>query len=92
MTPVRRGRPNPRARGLRSFIKSPSAALTARWRSEPAHSGEGRRLDLDGEMAFAAAVVAGMAAMLRAVVDHCQPGRRKRGTEAFFDFPGDRAG
>ena len=39
------------------------------------------RLDLDGEMAFAAAVVAGMAAMLRAVVDHGEL-RRERGRRA----------
>jgi len=59
---------------------------------QPAHPREPGRLDLDGEMAFAAAVVAGMAAMLRAVVDHGEPCRREGGTQAFFDFLGDRTG
>ena len=51
-----------------------------------------RGLDLDGEMAFAAAVVAGMAAMLRAVVDHGELRRSERFAQAFLDFGGDRAG
>ena len=51
-----------------------------------------RRLDLDGEMAFAAAVVAGMAAMLGAVVDHGETGRSEGGAQALLDFGGDGAG
>ena len=59
---------------------------------EPALACEGGRLDLDGEMAFAAAVVAGMAVVVGAVVDHLEPARRERRTQAFFDLAGDRAG
>ena len=50
------------------------------------------RFDLDGEMAFAAAVVAGMAAMPGAVVDHREPGRSERGAQALLDLGGDGAG
>src|SRR5688500_14786378 len=59
---------------------------------EPAQSGEARRLDLDREMALAAAVVAGVAVMLCAVVDHLQSAGSERFAEAFLDFVGDRSG
>ena len=66
--------------------------MTARWRSSAAHAGEGLGLDLDGEMAFAAAVVAGMAVVLGAVVDHGEAGGSERGAQALLDFGGDGAG
>ncbi len=43
-------------------------------------------------MAFAAAVVAGMAVMLRAVVDHGEAGRSEGGAQPFLYLAGDRAG
>ena len=51
-----------------------------------------RRFDLDGEMAFAAAVMAGMAAMLVAVVDHGETGGSERRAQALVDFGGDGSG
>ena len=59
---------------------------------EAAHCGKGGRFDGDGEMAFAAAVVAGMAAVSVAVIGNVQPGRSQRRFEAFDDFRGERAG
>jgi DnaJ-like protein len=55
-------------------------------------AGESGRFDGDREMAFAAAVVAGMAAMLVAVVDHFEPGRSERLAQAFVDLGRDWAG
>lgn len=45
--------------------------------------------DLDGEMAFAAPVMTGMAAMRVAVVDDAQIGGAERLDESLFDFGGD---
>ena len=59
---------------------------------EAAHAGELGRLDLDGEMAFAAAVVAGMAVMPGAVVDHGEAGGSERGAQALLDLGGDGSG
>ena len=53
---------------------------------------ESGRLDFYREMALAAAVMAGMAAMPVAVVDHLKARRSERFTQAFVDFGGDRAG
>ncbi len=53
---------------------------------------EGGRGDLDREMALAPRVMAGMAAMLFAVVAHDEPCGREGGSEAARDFGGDRAG
>lgn len=47
---------------------------------------------LDGEVAFAACIMAGMAAMLLAVVVDGELGRRQGGGEAAGDFGGDGAG
>lgn len=58
---------------------------------EAGHAGEGVRFDLHREMAFAAAVVAGVAVMLRAVIDHREMRGSEGGAQAFLDFPGDRA-
>jgi hypothetical protein len=44
----------------------------------------------DGEVAFAARIVAGMAAMFLAVVDHVERGRGKGGKQPLFDFGRDR--
>lgn len=55
-------------------------------------AGEGGGFDDDGEMAFAAAVMAGMAAMPVAVVDHLEARRGEGGVEAGRDFGGDGAG
>ncbi len=59
---------------------------------KPAFAGEDRRLDLDREMAFAAAVMAGMAAMSIAVVDHSKFIRSEGVAKAFLDFGRYRAG
>ena len=59
---------------------------------ETAHSGESRRLDVDSEMAFAAAVVAGMAAMAGTVVDYVKPSGSEPVSQAFLDFRGDGSG
>lgn len=48
--------------------------------------------DLDGEMALAARIVAGVAAVRRAVVAHDQMGRSERLGETSGDFGGDWAG
>ena len=48
--------------------------------------------DLDGEVAFAACIMAGMAAMLLAVVADDEPCGRQGGGEATRDFGGDGAG
>ena len=44
---------------------------------ESALVGKGGGFDHYGEMRFAAAIVARMASMLRAVVDYLEPGRRE---------------
>src|SRR5690606_15544266 len=59
---------------------------------EPGLARKGGGFDDDGEVAFAAAVVASMAAMLFAVVDHLEPRRGERGVETGRDFGGDGAG
>ena len=59
---------------------------------KPVHSCKGGGFDLHGEVAFAAAVMACMAAMAVAVVDHSKPGRSERFAQAFLDFGGDRSG
>lgn len=59
---------------------------------EAGHARELRGLDLHGEMGFAAAVVAGMAAVAGAVVDDPQPRRSERRAQAFLDLAGDGAG
>jgi hypothetical protein len=59
---------------------------------DAAPAGKGFGLDLDGEMAFAAAIVAGMAVMLRRIVDHGEPGRRQGRAQAGLYFGGDGAG
>ena len=64
-------------------------------RALPVHAAlarESLRLDLDREVALAAAVVAGMAMMVRAVVDHGEPGGSKGGAKPLLYFAGDRAG
>jgi hypothetical protein len=58
----------------------------------PAHPFESLRLDLDREMALAAAVVAGMAAVAGAVVGHGEPCRSEGGAQALFDLPSDGTG
>lgn len=52
---------------------------------------EGGRDDLDGEMALATRIMAGVAPMLLAVVDHGELCRRQGGGEAAGDFGGDGA-
>ena len=47
-------------------------------------AGEGGAFDDQGEMAFAAAVMAGVADMTVALVFELEPGRSKRGDEALF--------
>lgn len=59
---------------------------------EAALADERLRDDLDREMAFAARIVAGMAAMLRAVVDHGEPFGSECRTKAFLDLAGHRPG
>ena len=59
---------------------------------DPALSGEGRRFDLDREMAFAVSVVPGMAAMSVAVIDHVQYCRSERVAQTFLDFGFDGSG
>ena len=59
---------------------------------QPAHACEARRDDLDGEMAFAARIMAGMAAMRLAVVADEKMRRTERFGQAFGDFGGDRPG
>ena len=59
---------------------------------KPAHAGKYLGLDLDGEMAFAAAVMAGMASMAVTVVDHSKFVRSESLAKAFLDFCGDRSG
>ncbi len=49
-------------------------------------------LDLHGKVAFAARIVAGMAAMLLAIVDHDKPGGGQGGAQPLFDFGRYRAG
>ena len=56
-------------------------------------TGESRRYDLDGEVAFAAiGIVSAVAAMLLAVVDDFEVRRTERFGETFGDFRGDWAG
>lgn len=55
-------------------------------------AGEGGALDDNGEMRFAAAIIARMAAMLGAVVDHVQIGGRKCCLKQVGDFFMDRSG
>jgi hypothetical protein len=55
-------------------------------------AGEGGGDDLDREMAFAARIVAGMAAMPVAVVDHGEPFGSEGGAKALGDFLGHGAG
>jgi hypothetical protein len=57
----------------------------------PILPGEGRAFDLDGEMAFARAVMSGMTAMALAIVDHGESGRGKGLGEAAADLGGDGA-
>ena len=59
---------------------------------QTAHARESGRLDLDREVAFAAAVMASMAAMAVAVVDHAKMRRSERFAQALVDFGGDRSG
>lgn len=59
---------------------------------ETGHAGEGRGFDFDREMAFAGAVMAGMAPMPIAVVDDPKQNGIERGVETSFDFCGDWAG
>jgi hypothetical protein len=59
---------------------------------EAVHAGEYLGLYLDGEMAFAAAVMPGMAAMAVAVVDYSKFVRSERLAKAFLDFRGDGSG
>lgn len=59
---------------------------------KPAHPGKVGRFDLDREMALAAAIMPGVAAMPAAVVDHSKPGRSECFAQAFLDFGGDRSG
>ena len=54
-----------------------------------AHAGKGRRHDLDGEMAFAAWIVAGVADVTVAVVDDGKVRRLKLRLEAALDFVAD---
>ena len=54
-------------------------------------SGERRALDAHGEVGFAARVVAGVAAMLLAVVDDLKANRREGGGQSRRDFGRDRA-
>lgn len=58
---------------------------------EAALTGKGIRLDLHGEVAFARTVMAGMAAMLFAVVDDGEPDRREGGAQPGLDLRGHRA-
>ena len=55
-------------------------------------AGEGGALDDQREMAFAAAVVAGVADVRSALVDQFKPGRGERREETLLDIGGDRAG
>src|SRR5687767_6444882 len=59
---------------------------------DPAHPGEALRLALHREVALAAAVVAGMAAMGGAVVGHDEMWGMEGGTQAAFDLRGNWAG
>ena len=59
---------------------------------EPTLAGEGGGDDLDREMTFAARIVAGVAAMLLAVVDHGETFGSEGGAQAFLDLAGDRPG
>ena len=59
---------------------------------DAALAGKGFGLDFHREMAFAAAVVAGMAVMLRAVVEHGEAGGGQGGAQPFLYLAGDRAG
>ena len=54
-------------------------------------AGEAIRHDVDGEMAFTRSVMAGMAAMLFAVVDHGEMDRRQGGAQPRLDFCGNGA-
>ena len=53
---------------------------------DAAHSGEGGAFDGQAEMAFAGRIVAAVAAMLFAVVDQRQTGRRERGVRGGVPF------
>ena len=53
-------------------------------------AGEGGGNYADREMALAAAVVAGMAGMAPAVVDHLERDRSEGGAQALVDFGRDR--
>src|SRR5690606_40654472 len=59
---------------------------------KPVLAGEGCTLDDDGEVRFAAAVVAGVAVVARAVVDHFEPGRGERLLQQGFDLSCDGSG
>ena len=58
----------------------------------PVLAGESGAFDLHGEMALARAVMAGMAAMAIAVVDHGETGGGERRGQAARDLGGNRAG
>jgi len=59
---------------------------------QPGHPRKGGGDDPHREMAFAAAVVAGMAAMQVAVVDHLEPRGSEGGAQALVDEAGERTG
>lgn len=59
---------------------------------DPAHPAETLRHQLDGEMALAAAIVAGMAAMIGAVVGHDEMCGIEGGAQPALDFGCDWAG
>jgi hypothetical protein len=55
-------------------------------------AGEGTRHDLHREVAFAARIMAGMAAMMRAVIDHGEPFGGQGGLQPLRDLGRDRPG
>lgn len=55
---------------------------------KPVHAREAVAFDFHGEVAFAAAVVAGVAAVAVAVVDHGKVGGGEGFREELFDFSG----
>ena len=55
-------------------------------------AGKSRRDDLDGEVAFAARIMPGMAAMASAVVGHGEPFGGQGGAKPAFDFGRYRPG
>ena len=57
---------------------------------DSAHADEGLGLDGQREVAFAAAVVAGVADVVGALIVEFEPCRSKRGDEALPDLGGDR--